>query len=439
MSRNTVRRAGAVALAGALATGLSLVGPAAHAATDPTPVAKGAGWIQGQLKSDGLLHAAYPDMTTGHPVDYADYGGTVELAYALDAVGKRGKLPAITAGLEASVDSYITGGSATELYAGPTGKLLAFVTDLSGGADPHAFGGTDLVARMEQLTTDTGRIQDTSAYGDYANVYGQIWATRGLLNVGSSEAAAAESFLLTQQCSDGHFLSFFTDSCDTTAAGPDAAAFAVILLHDKAASDPALATALTKAAGWLASVQQANGSFADDNGQANADSTGLAAWALRLEGKAGAARKAAEWLRSLQVPGAACDGKLSGKRGAIAYDAAAYREGRSSGIGRLVAGQWQTVAAQALPALLAAPGRPGGDSVDGPQRVSAGGTAQVKVALAPGERACVGIGGAPQKSVVGPADGSKVTVTVAVPKKTGRTQVRLYIVAGTLGTRTIVR
>ena len=451
MSINLLRRGGAVALSGAVVAGLTLTGPGAHAATDPTPVAKASSWVQGQLRSDGLLHQTN-DYGTG-PIKSRDYGGSIELGYALDAVGRTGKVAAIRDGLAAHVDSYITGADYSEpgdLAAGPTGKLLAFVADLGGDADPADFGGTDLVARMEALTTDSGRVSDTDvppfycgpAYDqpcDYANVFGQTWAARGLLDAGSSEGATALSFLLTQQCPDGRFPTYFDDSCDSGEAGPDAAAFAIILLHDETTADPSLAPALTDAADWLESVQRADGSFADDNGKANADSTGLASWALSIEGRADAATKGAVWLRSLQVPGGGCDGKLSGERGAVAYDPATYKAGRKNGIGALEAGQWQTVAAQVLPALLAAPARPGGDSIDVPQRVGAGGTAQIKVALAAGERGCVGIGAAPQKSVVGPADGSKVTVTVPVPRKTGRTQVTLRTAAGTLGARTTVR
>lgn len=438
---SSIRRAGVAALTGLVATGLTLAGPSADAATvDPVPVAKGASWIQGQLKADGLLHAAYADFGTGDPVDYADYGGTIELAYALDDLGRTAKLPAIADGLAANVDSYVTGadyGEPGDLAAGPTGKLLSFVTDLGGGADPTSFGGTDLVARMESLTTDSGRISDVDVAPnycgpvdapepcDYANVFGQIWATRGLLNVSSGEAAAALDFLLSQQCSDGHFLSFFTDSCGSTAAGPDAAAFAIILLHDKATPGSPLETALADAADWLVSVQAANGSFADDKGHVNSDSTGLAAWALRLAGRPTAAKRAAVWLRALQTPGLGCDGGLVGERGAIAYDAAAYKTGRDKGIRKLTVGEWQTVAAQALPALQSAPATLEPLQVYAPRRLDAGGTATVQVlGLAPGERGCVGIG-TRTKPVVGSRNGDSVAVTIAVPKATGPVTVKV--------------
>lgn len=451
MSPHTLRRTGAAALAGLLAAGLGLAGPSARAATDPAPAAKGAIWLQGRLHADGLLHAAY-DGGSG-PVDYVDYGGTIEAAYALDAVGRTGKLAAITAGLQSSVDSYVTGvdyGEPGDLAAGPTGKLLAFVTDLGGDASPTDFGGTDLVARMESLTTDSGRIADTdvapyycgSSYDqpcDYANVYGQTWATRGLLNVGSPEAGAALGFLLDQQCADGHFPSFFGDACDATSTGPDATAFAVILLHDKAAGDPTLATALDDAAAWLRSAQAGNGSFADDNGHANADSTGLAAWALRELGADRAARKAAVWLRALQVPGRSCDGALDDQRGAVAYDRSAYADGRADGITQLSGGQWQTVAVQSLPALSFAPSTLEPLQVYVARRVDAGGTARVRVlGLAPGERGCVGFGDKLQP-VVGAADGDSVAVDVHVPRQTGTLRVKALSATDSVTARTLSR
>lgn len=442
MSSSTLRRFGTAVLGGSLlVAGLTGGATPAHAqaATDTTAKAIGATWLNGRL-DDGLLHAAY-DPGSG-PVSYADYGGTVEAAYALDAVGRTRLLPRITDALEGSVDSYITGadfGSPDDHYAGPTGKLLAFVSDHGGAADPTAFGGTDLVARMEALTGADGRIADVSGFGDYANVYGQIWAARGLLNVDSPEASAALDFLLTQQCNGGRFLSFFTDTCDGSAPGPDATAFAVILLHDYAAGDPDLAAALDKATDWLVAWQAANGSLDDDNGVANADSTGLGGWAFRLEGRTRAANKAAVWLRALQVPGRGCDGKLAHQRGAIAYDRAAYRDGRNDGITQLAAGQWQTVAVQALPALASAPATSVDIAVNAPRYVDAGGTAWVRVrGLAPGERACVGIRGH-LKPVVGIRGDLPVVARIDIPAKKGPVLVHLLAATRTTTDRTTVQ
>jgi hypothetical protein len=422
MSSSILTRVGAAALGGALLAG-GLAAPAhAHDETDKTAKAIGAGWLNGRL-GDGLLHAAY-DGGSG-PVDYADYGGTVEAAYALDAVGRTRRIPAITDAMAGTVDNYITGvdfGSPDDLYAGPTGKLLAFVSDLGGDADPTAFGGTDLVQRMEDLTTESGRIEDVSGFGDAANVFGQMWATRGLLNVDSPEAPAALDYLLSQQCADGHFPTYF-DSCDP--AGPDGTAFAIILLHDYAAGDPDVAAALAQGTDWLVDWQRRSGGLADDNGVVNADSTGLGGWAFGLEGRTRAARKAAIWLRALQVAGRPCDQRLARQRGAIAYDKAAFKAGRAHGINRLAAGQWQTVEAQALPALAYAPAADYEFGVAAPARLPAGGKVGVQVqGLAPGERACVGIGRR-LLAVKGRKDDLPFNVRIDVPSKKGPVTVKL--------------
>ena len=235
---------------------------------------------------------------------------------------------------------------------------------------------------MEALTTDdgedAGRIVDVDvapnycgteqdpAPCDYGNVFGQIWAARGLLNVASAEAPAALDFLLSQQCDDGHFPTYFDTSCAADDAGPDATALAVILLSPYAASHPALATALDQAVDFLVGFQSGNGSFTDDNGVANANSTGLGGWALGVMDEHEAAEQAAVWLRALQVPGRGCDGKLASQRGAIAYDRAAYQAGRQKGLKPLTAGQWQTVAAQSVPALAYAPATEVKLAVDAP-------------------------------------------------------------------------
>lgn len=439
MSTSTsLRRFGAVALGGTLVAAALTVGAPpsyAHDEADPTAKTIGAGWLNTRLVDDGLLHAAF-DGGSG-PVEYADYGGTVEAAYALDAVHSTQLLPKVTRALKRSVDAYITGGSDEELYAGPTGKLLAYVSDLGGAAaDPTSFGGTDLVERMETLTTDSGRIEDVSAFGDFANVFGQTWAARGLLNVDSGEAAAAVDFLLQQQCGDGHFVSFFTDTCGGTDPGPDATAFFVVLFHDYAASDPDIAAAVDAATDWLVDWQGADGSLSDDNGVANANSTGLGGWAFGLEGRDRAARKAAVWLRALQVPGRGCDGRLEQQRGAIAYDGAAFTKARKRGIKVLDAGQWQTVAAQAVPALAAAPATHVDLAVRVRAHVDAGSTARVRVlGLAPGERACVGIGQR-LKPVVGGREGTDVVVRIRVPRDKGRTTVRVLTADDTARART---
>lgn len=451
MSIATFRRAGAAALgASLLAAGLTAVAPApaAHAESDPTPLAIGAEWLAGEL-TNGLLH---------DPVwDFDDYGATVELAYTLDAAGGSSETIAeIATALEAGAETYTSPGD--EVWAGSTGKLLAFVTDLAPGEDPRAFGGLDLVAQLEGRIDDAGsgptagRISDLSQFGDFSNTFGQAWSVRGLTNAGASEAGIALDFLLQQQCSAGFFRLDLApaDAADQSCDGAepaeevppvDTAAAVVILLHDLATAGSALDTALDKAVTWMKSQQAANGSF--DGGTAaegaNANSTGLGGYALHLAGETEAAAKAATWIRARQAVDVRCEGELVTESGAIAYDDAAFAAGVTDGIDDAATGQWRFATIQALPALLAAPAGSQGMSFHGVARFLDGGSTESfrVVGLAPGERACATIGGN-SASVVGPADPTRAAnVKVKVPNRTGFVPVQVLTVNSGAGTESV--
>lgn len=418
MSTSMLRRYGAALVGGTLlASGLVLGGPApasqAHE-TDPTPVDLAALWVEGAL-TDGVIH--------NDQFDYPDYGATVEAAYSLDLAGRQGERGAIVDALRANAESYTAPGD--DVYAGPTGKLLSFVQDLTTG-NPRTFGGLDLVAQMEGVTLASGRIQDVSGWGDFANVFGQSWAVRGLTLAGSPEAPAALDFLLGLQCGPGYFNLDFSDSCSDAVPPVDTTAVVVTLLADLPISDAGRAAvrdaAVADAVAWIKAQQSANGSY--DGGTAtegpNANSTGLAGHALSLGGEHEAAEAAATWIRRLQVVGFDCDGALSDEQGAVAYDRAAYDAGRTHGITVPTSGQWDFAAIQALPALLSAPASEAGEVHLGrvPFFLDGGGRARIPVlGLAPGEAGCVGIGRF-DKRVVGDADG-RVVARVPVPDRTG--------------------
>lgn len=419
MSSSTLRRFGTAVLGGSLlASGLVLGGPtpASHAhGTDRVPADLGAAWLESEL-TNGVIH--------NDQFNFDDYGATVEAAYALDAVGDRDALPAITAALEANADAYTSPG--TEVWAGSTGKLLSFVEDQT-TSDPTAFGGVDLVAQMEGATATSGRIEDTSSFGDFSNVFGQAWAARGLTLAGSAEAPAALDFLLDLQCGPGFFHLDFTTPCSDPAPPVDTAAVVVILLSGLTISDPARAAdldaAIADAVAWIKTQQAANGSF--DGGTAtegpNSNSTGLAGWALHLAGEHEAAEAAASWIRGRQVVGLRCDGALEDEWGAIAYDRAAFAAGVINGITVGTAGQWDFATIQALPALLAAPAAADGEnlSFEGlPVFLDGGEPVRFRVTgLAPGERACAQIGRR-TGAVVGRNDGT-ARARVRVPDRTG--------------------
>lgn len=60
--------------------------------------------------------------------------------------------------------------------------------------------------------------------------------------------------------------------------------------------------AATHAASWLASIQQSGGGFSSGTGSPDVDTTGLAAWALAVQGHSEAVDRAASFIRSVQNP-----------------------------------------------------------------------------------------------------------------------------------------
>ena len=346
-------RLAAVAAAGLLV--LTVPGPASAAPDDTS-----AGWLSRQL-TDGLVH--------NQQYDFDDYGLTADTAFALDAIGGHGAdLKAIRRALAAHVDSGTTGvdfGS-DDVYAGSVAKavVVAQVT----GADPRAFGGVDLVKRLNGRVSDTapvGRLEDRSTT-DYANTIGQAFAARGLAVARSAEAGEAIGYLLKQQCSQGFFRLGFAakdagkQGCDAgtkAESAPDTDVTALAVLNLRAVPQgqrtAAVRAAIDDAVGWLKRHQKDNGSFGGGPATeaSNANSTGLAAWALGDAGTCGKARDAARWVKGLQVSGDVSGTPLAGEKGAIAYDRAAFRAARENGIGTNEQDQWRRATSQAAPGL----------------------------------------------------------------------------------------
>ena len=155
----------------------------------------------------------------------------------------------------------------------------------------------------------------------------------------------------------------------------------------------------------------------------NTNSTGLAAWALGESCNVAAARKAAGFVRSFQVP-AGQTGPLGTEVGAVAYDTAARTLGESEGITNETSDQWRRATAQAAPGLAWDANAPATVAATGPASFIEGGKpAGVTITgVAAGERVCVtdstGGGaamtgtGAPLSYVVATAKkGSDITVS----------------------------
>ncbi len=333
--------------------------------TDPGPSLAAADWLEGQL-TDGLLH----NPTNG---GFDDHGLSLDAAMALDAVGEHEEaVDRIVQAVATDIDAYTTGaafGSPEDVYASATAKAAAVLQGQ--GRDLTDVGGTDLLERLEARVAGddpiAGRIEDSGAE-DHANVIGQVFATRALVEAGSDRAEDVTEHLAAQQCEEGFFpLDLAPEkqgdqSCDARvdeAPAPDVTALAVVVLEPVAA-EAGLADALDTAGRWLLEQQAEDGSFAGDTESEgpNANGTGLSGWALGVLGEQEAAGSAAQWIAELQVPEEADEttDALAGASGAVAYDAEALRAAEQDGITDEAQDRWRRATAQAAPALAWLPG-----------------------------------------------------------------------------------
>ena len=359
MTRTTLRATVVALTASALAVGTVSSIPASAAPAGAVEEKRAVQWLTGELGPDGLM--------VNEEFAFTDVGLSIDAGLALLGAGRKGAVARdIATAAAGEVESYTQGGEFDPgaVYAGATAKLAAY-TVLTGG-DPTDVGGTDLVAQLEGVTADAGpsagRIADQSDFGDFANTIGQAFAATALSRAGSSEAGAAVEFLLAQQCADGYFRLPFTadaaaedQSCDADGGRPsvDTTGLVVTQLLQVEGFEDEVVPAVTRAARWLASNQQDNGSFSTgvEGESSNSNSTGLAGWALAEVGSCGKARKAARWVKKLQVAPKHSETQLDGEIGAIAFDRAAFRAGKDDGITTGSRDQWRRATAQATPVL----------------------------------------------------------------------------------------
>jgi hypothetical protein len=326
------KRLSAVIAGGAAAAAvMGLITPAQAAGTSSTSgnVFITADWLENQLPASAILHNTQ--------YDFDDYGLTIDAAFALRAAGGHG--PAVLAIRNAIIanEGNYTGSAWGDFYAGSAAKA-AVLEQVAGSATPTLVTGlSNAVASTAPIA---GRIQDTSAYGDFANSFGQAFAAQALTAAGDAKAASATDFLLKQQCSSGGFrLAFNSDktatdqTCGAGAADIDATSQAILsLLPQKA--DATVNTAITNAVNYLLGVQNSDGSFTYSAGPST-NSTGLAAYALGRAGSTDAAAKAALWIRDNVVvtPSTECaNPALLGEYGAVAKDTAALAAAKTDGI-----------------------------------------------------------------------------------------------------------
>jgi hypothetical protein len=437
---------------------LAAVPAPSYAAPDPTPAANGATWLAGEL-TDGLVVGDFGP----------DYGLSIDVGSALAAVpGQEATVSTIAAAVESQIDSYVSSytytspdpfpnGPEAEFAGTPsngTAKAAAFA--LSTGSDPSDFGGRDLIADLEALILDAGdnagRLTDRPTKNgqpdpanDFANTIGQSFGARALAAAGSPRADAAVDFLIDQQCAEGFFrLSFAAidaanQTCDAdaqAAASTDVTGLALLNLLAIDEASPAVEQAAADAVDWLVETQGADGSWGGDapTTAPNANSTGLAGWALSEVGNPeadAAAEKAAVWLRSVQADDfGPCTTELTADNGAIAYDGAALAAARSAGVGAL-RDQFRRSTAQALPALLVAPaGTPNDASFATFARP--GQVVDVRADdVAPGQTVC--ISGRPGAVLTNADDAGTASVEFTLPANESRRTFRVAIRGEVLG------
>lgn len=360
--RTRAHRAAALVAGGALvASGLGFAGPApvAHAADVPAPEATAAAaWLDGQLV-DGLLSG--------------DVSRTMDFGLSLLASGTDTPelLAEINAGIDAGADAYI----ANNWAPNAANAKVAYYFQLA---------GLDASAYLAELATD---VDDTTGEIDGGTPYSQAWAVLALKLANNGEAEAAKNALIADQCDHGGW----SYSCEV--ADPDITAYSVLALlpFDDQVEDADAIAASDRAIDWLKSEQGADGGVVA-NGVANANSTGVTAWALGEAGESAAAAKSAAWVarhQFVQLPG--CLAELDPEPGAIGYDSTALANARADGgIAAPDRSQWTLASAQALAALgyLATPAV---GTVTGPTGyVRAGANATLKVSgLRAGQPACL--------------------------------------------------
>ena len=381
-------------------------------------------WLTGQL-TNGVVH--------NDQYDFDDLGLSADVAFALKAVGKDAAASAITDAVEPLSETWATGAPWTpsRVYAGSAAKLVSLAQ--ATGQDPTDFNGIDQVARLEDLVSSSapiaGRLEDAGVNAsdpfdaDFVNVIGQSYAARALTTAGSTRAADATEFLLQQQCDAGFFRAQLNgdkadteQGCTSTDTGSvDSTALAVINILDTPNASRSARGAAALAADWLKGQQAADGSFSAGATEGyNANTTGLAGWALSRAGETAAATKAATWLRAVQVADLApCATKLAADNGGVAYKPSILAAARTSGIPVGARDQYRRATAQALPALASAPAATGTLGLSAPASAVEKSSVTVTVTgLGQGEAACVSLGTV-AKPVTG--TGNAVPVTFDLP------------------------
>lgn len=288
-------------LAPMLTLGALVAAPAASSGVEPTPEARAADYIAGQLV-DGKVPDTYFDATVDAGLALLAAGGhAADVAAVIDL-------------LAGQIDVYVVGeGLLSEQFNPGEAAHTALLVRAAGG-DVTDFGGRDLLDDVESHVDAQGRVVGTYNYRNSSDNVVQSYGVRALAAAESPKSELATDFLLGLQCpggswvtgsgggSDGQY-----QTCPEVPSGvTEVTALAVLALASQA-DEPAVRAAVDDGVAWLLDVQAADGSFPRaDTAAGNADakpdvlSTGRAGEALRSVGQVEAADAADGWLLEQQ-------------------------------------------------------------------------------------------------------------------------------------------
>jgi hypothetical protein len=227
------------------------------------------------------------------------------------------------AALAPDAESFIGDGAGGDLPGSLARLILAVVAT---GGDPHAYAGTDLVARLEATIQPSGQFGTQDSTYDGAFRQGLSLAALSVVSptpasidpgAGSVDDLPVVAWLRAQQCDDGSWQPIRTvpvTPCafnPVTFSGPETNSTSVATLGLAAVG----ATAVVDPNTWLTSIRSADGGWSyDGTGSSDPDSTGLVMAARRALGIAPDAA-AISALRSFQFD----DTAPAADRGAFFY------------------------------------------------------------------------------------------------------------------------
>ncbi|ASW55373.1 peptidase [Plantactinospora sp. KBS50] len=285
----------------------SSAAPAGTSLTGVNRPAAAAGWLARQLVDGERFEAVFDGVA------YPDQGLTLDAVFAFAAAGVADDFGAQALAWVSRPDirdGYLGDGT-TEAYAGATAKL-ALAVQVRGG-DPTDVGGVDLIDRLRSLASPEGRFTDRSAWGDYSNAFSQSFAILALDRTPLGAPPAAAGWLAGTRCAGGGYPVLPAQPVCTPDVDATAVAVQALLAADRYADAFA-------GLSWLAGEQRPDGGFTNADGTPNANSTGLAAQALRSGGRLLAWARAHAYLAGLQV---GCAGAPA-DRGAVDFDGGSF-------------------------------------------------------------------------------------------------------------------